>query len=55
MEDTGGIATHIRDLEAKLEQAALRSNALNMERVLGDLKQIRAENRALANRLGVEE
>lgn len=55
VEETGQIATQIRDLEAKMEQAELRSNVLNMERVATDLKQIKSENSALQKKLGTPE
>ena len=47
VEETGQTITATRDLERKTEQLEAHSGALNMERVVSDLQQIRAENAAL--------
>jgi hypothetical protein len=49
--DRGKAENSARDLEARSEQLASRNTANNMERILSDLQQVKAENQAMMGRL----
>ena len=40
-----------RELERRLQQEGLRANVLNMQQVIKDLEEIKAENYALTQRI----
>ena len=40
-----------RELERRLQQEGLRANVLNMQQVIKDLEEIKAENYALTQRV----
>jgi len=50
VEDTGKLRNDILDLEAKVETVQLRTNSLNMDRLLQDLREVKKENMELAKR-----
>ena len=49
--DRGRAENAARDLEARSEQLASRNTSNNMERILSDLQQVKAENQAMMARL----
>lgn len=49
--ETGRIQTSLLDLQSKLEQLQARSESLNLDQVLADLKEVKAENAQLLARL----
>ena len=49
---TGTLQNESRELERRIEQEEARANVLNMEQVIKDLEEIKAENYALAERAG---
>jgi len=51
VEDTGRLRNEILDLEAKVETVQLRTNSLNMDRLLQDLREVKKENAELALRV----
>lgn len=54
VETTGSTRNEIRDHESKIETLQERNTNLNMERVQSDLDSVRAENQALAKKLGLK-
>jgi len=50
VEDTGRLRNEILDLEAKVETVQLRTNSLNMDRLLQDLREVKKENMELTKR-----
>ena len=51
VENTGVLQNESRELERRLEQEGLRANVLNMQQVIKDLEEIKAENYALTQRV----
>ncbi len=47
IEETGNNRNNVLNLEAKIEQIQLRTNALNIERLEKDLAEVKAENQQL--------